>query len=440
VRGAATTVGATPLEPTPCRPDLCYRCVIPSFAYHAWIYRARFQVVLSLADSPVGTLVPIRGFDGRFDERYETHAFIPDDLPCAVDLPGEVWLAVTDAMAELGRLDAAASLIPNPQLVTRVATRREAIGTSALEGTFANLTDLFAAEVLPLEDQTTEVPPNVREVMNYTRAADAAYSWVKERPITIGMISALQSEIVRGTEADGLESGTIRQTQVFIGAKNRRISDARFVPPPPSDQLRDLYERWQRWLTDPRCIESSQLLVRIALAHYQFEAIHPYTDGNGRLGRLVAVLQLLREGALRAPVLSVSPWLKDNASEYRDHLLAISRTGDWAPWVEFFAHAVAAQARDGQDRIMRLLALRAELGDLVRSALPRARLAVEITDDLIAFPILTVASAQARYGRTNQANRNAVNSLVELGVLEPYSETKYDRLYWSRRVLQLIET
>jgi Fic family protein len=131
--------------------------------------------------------------------------------------------------------------------------------------------------------------------------------------------------------------------------------------------------------------------------------------------------------------------LKDHADEYRDHLLNVSGTADWAPWVEFFARAVATEARAGHDRIMRLLALRTELGDIVRSSLPRARLAVEITDDLIAFPILTVAAAHGRYGRSNQANRNAIGSLVELGVLEPYGDARYDRLYWNRRVFQVID-
>jgi Fic family protein len=178
----------------------------------------------------------------------------------------------------------------------------------------------------------------------------------------------------------------------------------------------------------------------VALAHYQFETLHPYTDGNGRLGRLVAALQLMEEGALRAPVLSVSPWLKDHSDEYRDHLLAVSRTGNWAPWVEFLARAVSTEARAGHDRIMRLLALRDEIGDTVRSALPRARLAVEIADDLIAYPILTVAAAQTRYGRSNQANRNATGSLLDLGLLEPYGDATYDRMYRNRRVFQVIDS
>lgn len=387
----------------------------------------------------MGSVVPIAGFDARFDEEYRAEAFVPADLPDRIDLPGSVWMVVSEANAELGRLDAAASLIPNPQLVTRIATRREAVGTSALEGTYAELTELFAAEVLPFEEQETEIAPNVREVMNYARAADAAYGWIGERPITLGMLASLQAEIVRGTESDGPEAGSIRQSQVFIGAKHRRVSEARFIPPPPGDQLRAMCERWVDWLRATEPVEQIQLIARVAMAHYQFETLHPFTDGNGRVGRLVAILQLMHEGALRSPVLSVSPWLKDRADEYRDHLLAVTTTGDWAPWIEFFAHAVRAEARSGHERIMRLLALREQLGDAVRSALPRARLALEITDDLIAYPILSVSDSQRRYGRSNQANRNAIGSLVELGVLEPYSDAPYDRLYWNRRVFQIID-
>lgn len=394
----------------------------------------------SLRDSPIGSVVANSGHDARFGEDYEAWAFVPEDLPDRVDLPGSVWMVVSEANVELGRLDAAASLIPNPHLVTRIATRREAIGTSALEGTYAELTELFAAEVLPFEEQETEVAPNVREAMNYARAADGAYGWIGERPITLGMLASLQAEIVRGTESDGPEAGAIRQSQVFIGTKNRRVSESRFTPPPPGDQLRAMCERWIAWLSAEKPYEQIQLIARVAMAHYQFETLHPFTDGNGRVGRLVAILQFMREGALRSPVLSVSPWLKDRADEYRDHLLAVSTTGDWGPWVQFFAQAVCAEASSGHERIMRLLGLREELGETVRSSFPRARLAVEIADDLIAYPILSVSEAQRRYGRTNQANRNAIGSLVELGILEPYGDARYDRLYWNRRVFQIIDS
>jgi len=402
-------------------------------------FRVRIQVVESLRHSPVGQLIPITGFDQRFNEEYDVLAFLPDELPDTIEIPDSVWMTIAEAMADLGRLDAAAALVPNPTLVTRVATRREAVGTSALEGTYAELTELFAAEVLPFDEQDEAVAPNVREVMNYARAADLAYEWITEREISENMLSSLQSRLVRGTDSDGPEAGSVRETQVFIGAKHRRVSEARFVPPPAGDLLRDRYEQWVRWITDEQIQENVGLIVRVAVAHYQFETIHPYTDGNGRLGRLVAVLQLLREGVLRTPVLSVSPWLKDRAEEYRDHLLAISRTGEWGPWVDFFARAVSAEAKSGHERIMRLLALRDELSQRVKQELPRARLALDIAEDLIAYPILTVAAAENRHGRTNQANRNAIFSLVDLGILEPYGESRYDRLYWIPRVFQIID-
>jgi Fic family protein len=393
----------------------------------------------SLGTSPVGNVTLIKGFDPRFDEDYEVEAFVPDDLPTEIQLPNQTWMILAEAMVELGRLDAAASLIPNPLLVTRMATRREAIGTSALEGTFANLTELLAAEVLPTVEDNAQLPPNVREVLNYARAADAAYEWVTDRPITLGMLYGLQAEIVKDTDSDGPEAGAIRTQQVFIGARDRRVSEARFIPQPPGDQLRAACERWMHWITEPGPVSCIPLIARVAMAHYQLETLHPFTDGNGRIGRLTAILQLLREHALRSPVLSVSPWLKDHAEAYRDHLLAVSQTGDWGPWIEFFATAVREESRSGHDRIMRLLALREDLGQQVREALPRARIAIEIVDDLIAYPILTVADAHHRYGRTNQGNRNAIQALVDLGILQPYSDARYDRLYWNRRVFQIVD-
>ncbi|HEY7052428.1 MAG TPA: Fic/DOC family N-terminal domain-containing protein [Mycobacterium sp.] len=394
----------------------------------------------TLQGSSIGTLVPISGFDARFGEAYDAHAFIPDDLPNAVALPPSVWMTVGDAMAELGRLDMAANLIPNPQLIARVATRREAIGTSALEGTYADLTELFAAEALPAEEQKADVAPNVREVLNYARAAEVAYEWIVDRPITWTMLSALQAMIVADNQSDGDDAGAIRTTQVFIGAKNRRVREARFIPPPPGDQLFGLCLRWLDWITDADPAVGIPLIARVAMAHYQFEALHPFTDGNGRLGRLVALLQMVKDGALRLPVLSVSPWLKDRASDYRDHLLKVSATGDWAPWIEFFARAVIAESRSGHERILRLLALRDEFGATVRTALPRARLALEIAYDLIAYPLLSIADSHRRYGRSNQANRDAIASLVNLGILEPYTAERYGRLYWSRRVIHTMDS
>jgi len=128
--------------------------------------------------------------------------------------------------------------------------------------------------VLPFEERASEVAPNVREVMNHDSAADAPYAWIGDRPITLGMLGSVQAEIVRGTDTDGPEAGSIRQSQVFIGAKNRRVGAARFVPPPPGDQLRAMCDRWVEWLSAPQPIERIQLIASVAMAHHQFETLH----------------------------------------------------------------------------------------------------------------------------------------------------------------------
>ena len=348
------------------------------------------------------------------------------------------WLAITEAAAELGRLDAAADLAPNPRLVTRIAARAEAVGTSAIEGTFAELPELYTTEALPGGDGARGAPPHVLEVLNYARAAEDAYSWISERPITISMLSALQQEIVRDTESDGLEAGALRTRQVFVGPRDRPIREPHYVPPPPGDGMRSLLEQWVAWLTDPAAIQQIPLVARVAMAHFQFEAIHPYTDGNGRLGRLVVVLQLLQEGALGEPVLSISSWLHNSGAAYREELGAVSRTHDWDSWITFFAHAVASAARADRDRISRVSQLREEISVIVRQRMPRAALAREIAEGLIDSPVLSVASARQRHGRSEQANRAAIYQLVDAGLLEPYGDATYRRLYWSPRVFRAI--
>ncbi len=393
-----------------------------------------------LSQSPVGSVVAVRGTDHRFQTDYELEAFVPDPLPREVGLSGDVWMAVSQAMAALGKLDTAASMLGHPQLATRAATRREAVGTSALEGTFANMRELWAAETVDDPDDPS-IPPNVREVLNYVRAAEEAYAWIGEgRPITAALLSNLQARIVSGTDSDGPEAGALRGRQVFIGARNRPIAEAYFIPPPPGDQMKARIDDWLAWVNDESLRDSMQLLARVALAHYQFEAIHPYTDGNGRLGRLVMALQILADGALSVPALSVSDWINEHGAEYRDHLMQLSISGDWNPWVEFVAEAVAASADGACQRIMGLLELREEFTETARAALPKGRLAVEMAEDLIALPIMTVAAAEARHGRSNQANRNAIRRLCEIGLLEPLIDSGYGRLYWNRRVIEVMES
>ncbi|MEX2653122.1 MAG: Fic/DOC family N-terminal domain-containing protein [Acidimicrobiia bacterium] len=391
-----------------------------------------------LKESPIGATVVITGHDHRFGVDYEVDAYIPDPLPREVELSDVAWGEISDAMAELGRLDAAAAHVPNPSLLIRVTTRLEAVGTSALEGTYADLTEVFAAETSPGDDEIDELPSRIREVVNFVRTAELAYSWIGDTPLTKGLISTLQGELVKGTDSDGPQAGDMRTTQVFIGPRDRPITEARFIPSPAGDQLESAYDQWFDWIREDMNPPDLQVLVHTALAHYQFETIHPYHDGNGRVGRLVAVLQLMRRKALGLPVLSISPWLEERKDDYRDHLFNVSASGKWEPWVRFFVEAVSAESKRSRDRIDRLLGLQGEFSARVRARVPRGRLAVDVVDNMIAFPVVTVADVERRYSTSNQAARNAVHRLVDEGFLEPLDDLAYGQRFWSPRVFQVI--
>jgi Fic family protein len=388
--------------------------------------------IAALSSSPAGVLVPISGYDPRHDKPYQHKAFLPHPLPTAIDLEQETYKIVTAATAAVARLDQAAIRLPNPLLLARPAIRREAVSTSALEGTYAALDEVLEADFL----EAGELPAPVSEVVNYVRAAEAAYEWIKDRPITIGMLRELQKILVRGTRGDTSDAGKVRSIQVFIGLNVGRVEDARFVPPPPGDQLEAGLRAWEQWING---VQDLPVIVRMALGHYQFETLHPFNDGNGRLGRLVCVLQLAACGELRVPVLNLSPWLEQRRREYQDHLLRVSQTGEFDPWIRFFCEAVHAQAVRAVERIDKLVDWKERTLSQVRAANIRG-VALRIAEDLIGYPMITPTSAAAMYRVTYPAANAAVARLANLGVLQERTGRRYARVFAARDVLRIIDT
>ncbi|MGC4803840.1 Fic family protein [Micromonospora sp. DT233] len=375
--------------------------------------------------------MPISGHDARYDEPYEHKAFLPNPLPGRVDLAQETFRNLTAATAAVARLDQAAIRLPNPMLLARPAIRREAVSTSALEGTYAALDDVLEADFL----EAGEVSASVAEVVNYVRAAEMAYEWIRERPITIGMLRQLHKVLVKGTRADTADAGDVRSIQVFIGLSAGRVTEARFVPPPPGDQLRAGFEAWENWINAK---DDLPLIAKMALGHYQFETLHPFNDGNGRLGRLVCVLQLAVEGELRVPVLDLSPWLEVRRREYQDHLLQISMTGRFDQWIKFFSEAVRAQAVLAVERIDALLDWKEHALDRLREAKVRG-VAVRIVDDLIGYPMITPTTASQMYGVSYPAVNTAIRRLEGLGILQERTGRRYARVFAAKDVLRIID-
>jgi len=388
-------------------------------------------------NSAAGTLVPIPGTDPRAGE-WTHQAFVPAPLAdTAPWLSPGTHLRVANARAALAALDSTARQLPNPKLLRRPSLRREAQSTSALEGTYEPLRAVLTAD--------DEAPTSLamREVLNFVSMADHAFEWVESgRPLSVTMLSELQRTLVRGTPAEGPSSGRIRQIQVVIGQRRTAavgelpVKAARFVPSPPGTDLEARVHDLVRWMgRDYRTLIDP--VVASALAHYQFETLHPFPDGNGRIGRLLIILQLFMDGTLSEPTLTVSPWFEGRRAEYYDRLFAVSSQGDWDNWVSFFAQGLEESAVVTRRQMLELVAAQAHLKDTIRASKLRADTAHALVDYAVAHTTFTVRQVErdlgVSYGRANRL----VSDLVNLRVLAEAGDT-YRRRFFAPAVLQVL--
>ena len=385
----------------------------------------------AIRNSPVGELVPSDWTDAQ-GRHLKYEAFVPDSLPLELELETPTWNVVLEAATALSKLDQGGSQIPAPELLRGPAIRREAQSTSALEGTYAAFTDLLEAE------QEDEKPLHgaIVELLNYVQVAEHAFDWVSERPVTFSMLGQLQKTLVANTPGDLPDSGGIRDRQVLVGSPGGSVEEARYIPPPPGDPLKAGAEELLRWMQD----ENSKFhpVVRAALAHYQFEALHPFSDGNGRIGRLLIVLQLLQDKVLRDPLLVVSPWFEARRREYQDQLLSLSQTGNFDAWIAFFCEGIRSQASSTLERIENLRAYQQEVREFCQKEKIRG-VAARIAEDLIGNPMLQTTRTGRRYGVTYQAANKAIAKLVEFGLLEEMTGRRYGRTYRAPGVLEILQ-
>ncbi|MGH9891753.1 MAG: Fic family protein [bacterium] len=361
-----------------------------------------------LRRSPIGRVLPISDHDALRGP-FSYFAYLPNPLPESLPLTGATFSIVADAAMALGRLDMAAANVPNPLLLVRPALRKEAVSTSALEGTYAPLTEVLEGEVVGRAGVSAEA----REVINYVEAAERGLQLLGQRPISLNLVAQLQKMLVSGTRGVSYDSGQLRQRLVLIGPEGAPIERARFVPPPPGEDLADGVAAWEKWIH----AEAPHLLVRVAVGHYQFEALHPFSDGNGRLGRLLVVLQLIEAGALRYPLLNIAEWLEPRRQEYQDRLLRLSIDGQFDSWVAFLCTGIQEQAEASTKRIERLLGLRESLLSRVRDAGSRGGTAYRVADELIGFPIMDIPWVRTWHDVTYQSARDALERLVAIGIL-----------------------
>ena len=375
---------------------------------------------LNLEDSPCGRLVPT--VDGQF-------AFVPSPLPRRIDLSTPLVAQLDKASLTVGTLAGVGETLPNPHLLITPFLRREAVVSSRIEGTQASVSDVFIYEA----SEERGVAPDTREVLNYVRALEYGMQTLDELPICVRLVNQVHAKLMQGVRGDEKRPGALRQVQNWIGLTGTNIGDARFIPPPP-ELVPELLAEWERFLNEE---PEMPPLVQCALMHYQFEAIHPYVDGNGRIGRLLIILFLYARRVLPKPLLYLSDYFERNRDAYMDHLYRISATGEWEPWLSFFLTGVAQQATDALERSRRIRQLQDKYRTLLQQKKESAN-AFRLLDSLFANPYITAPGAARALDVTHAGAQGIIDRLITSGVLRPLAGY-WPRLYVAEELLRAIE-
>jgi len=348
-------------------------------------------------------------------------AFLPEPLPPAPPLiyDGELQALLSAADRDIGRLDALASLLPNPDLFVAMYVRHEAVLSSQIEGTQSTLEDVLAYEAEALRDDT---PRDVEEVVNYVRAMNHGLARLPDLPLSLRLLREIHAELMRGVRGGDKSPGEFRTSQNWIGPTGCTLRTASFIPPPPHELMATLGQL-ENFLHSAR--DTVPLLVRCALAHAQFETIHPFLDGNGRVGRLLVTLMLCEDGALTRPLLYLSLYLKAHRAEYYDRLTAIRQQGHWEAWTKFFLRGVSATARAATRTAQDIVALR----DMHRGAVRRNAKALALLDHLMLQPTVSIKRVAALLGCTPPTAAKLVGELQARGWLRELTGYGRNRLW-----------
>jgi len=356
-------------------------------------------------------------------------AFFPRPIPRELRLSAELALKLSAADQALGRLVGVGQILPNPHLVSSAYRRREAVSSLAIEGTQTSL-----SEVLSSEAAEGLRRPEIREVRNYVEAFDHGLERLESLPISLRLVRELHERLLRGVAGPHRTPGEFRTSQNWIGPEGTSLADSVFVPPPP-DAMQEALDDWERYLHEEPLLPH---LIRCALVHYQFETIHPFLDGNGRLGRLLISFYLVERGVVPLPLLYVSPYLETRRAEYYEWLQRVRQTGDFDSWISFFLDAVTSQSLDAVSRAEALLGVFSRFRRHLREARIRGG-AVELVDQLLANPYLTTTRAARFLNVSPQGAAYAIQRLQDAKIIEPAGQAGAARLYVAREVLDVLE-
>jgi Fic family protein len=346
------------------------------------------------------------------------HAFVPAMLPPAITYDAQLVLQLSRADAALSELSGLGRHLPNPHLLIAPSVRREAVLSSRIEGTRASLSDLLLEEAgVKAKDR----PDDVREVRNYVEALEYGMRRLHELPLSTRLVRELHRHLMAGVRGEYATPGEFRRSQNWIGPPGSTLATAAYVPPPP-DEMLDVLSDWERFLHQRDVMPD---LVQCAVMHEQFEAIHPFLDGNGRVGRLLITLFLMERGRLSQPLLYLSAYIEARRGEYYALLQGVRTRGDRVSWIRYFLVGVTETARAAMEQASRLM----DLLEGFRARLRGQARPLELVDHLFVNPYITVATAAELLETSNQTARQAVRVLEEAAILQEVTGRKWGKLY-----------
>ncbi len=362
-------------------------------------------------------------------------AFIPQPLPPEIEYSPASINALAEANRHLGHLNGVGALLPNPNLLIIPYVRREAVLSSKIEGTQTSLSDLFYFEAARKKEQRVEArETDVLEVVNYVKAMDHGLKRLKTLPLCLRLIREIHGILMKNVRGQHLTPGEFRRSQNWIGPAGCTLGDAAFVPP-PVHEMHETLGKLERFFHDKNDIPG---LVQCALIHYQFEAIHPFLDGNGRIGRLLITLFLCEREFLGHPLLYLSAFFEKHRREYYDRLISVSQRGEWEAWIDFFLRAIAVQSKDAALNARAIL----DLLEDYKKRLQEKRTSIYVTrllDELFKNPYVSIPRAATRLKTSYHTAKAAIERLKKTGILFEVSRKSRGKVYCAKELLGLLE-
>lgn len=375
---------------------------------------------------PKDFVCPDAGKIVRTPEGY--HAFVPAPPP-GIAYDADLVAALSRADAAVSELSGLGRFLPNPHLLIAPYVRREAVLSSRIEGTRASLSDILLDEVhadIPHGDEH-----DVREVRNYVTALEFGIRRLGRLPLSLRVARELHGKLMKGVRGNSATPGEFRRSQNWIGPAGSTPATATYVPPPPAE-MKQALGRWEQSLHER---DKYPDLIQCALMHEQFEAIHPFLDGNGRVGRLLITLFLMERGRLTQPLLYLSAYIEAHRQDYYLLLQRVRTHCDWPAWLRFFLTGVAETANDALTRAASLMNLR----ETYRRRLTGKPNALVLLDALFANPYIAAAGAQKILGVSNPTARQVIAALEKAGMLREITGRKWGQLFVARPILKVIE-